>query len=140
MLYEFEYQLFKSQLEHEETVVKLATTRDKIERNKPCVIFYDRALGDMKAYMPSTMWSDILSSFKMNEKDLVSRYDLVIHLVTAADGAIDFYTKSNNTARTETPAEAIDNDRKVRDAWASIHHNVAVIPNGGFTKYFNIFT
>jgi hypothetical protein len=40
------------------------------------------------------------------------RYDLVLHLVTAADGAPDFYNKSNE-ARYETEKQAIGVDRKL---------------------------
>ena len=40
------------------------------------------------------------------------RYDGVFHLVTAADGAKDFYTLENNKVRRETLAEAIELDKK----------------------------
>ena len=43
-----------------------------------------------------------------NEKDLRDNYDAVFHLVTAAKGAEEFYTLSNNTARTETVEEAMN--------------------------------
>ena len=44
--------------------------------------------------------------------DIVSardnRYDAVFHLVTCADGAPDYYTLSNNDARSEDLDKAID--------------------------------
>ena len=65
----------------------------------------------------------------MVESDLVERYDLVIHLVTAADGAIEFYTTENNATRTETPEQALENDRRVKEAWKSIHPNHVIVDN-----------
>jgi hypothetical protein len=45
------------------------------------------------------------------------RYEAVIHLVTAADGASEFYASKNNEARYEQSAEAIEKDRKLRAAY-----------------------
>ena len=46
-----------------------------------------------------------------------NRYDAVLHMVTAADGAADFYGAINNVARYESTAEAIDKDKKLREAY-----------------------
>lgn len=74
------------------------------------------------------------------------RYDAVVHLVTAADGAEQFYTTSNNAARTETPqqvrlcclceqippahttVQARSLDQKVRQSWVG-HHNMTIVDN-----------
>lgn len=48
MLWEFEYQLFKTQLQLEETTISLALARDQMLRKRPSVVFYDRGLMDMK--------------------------------------------------------------------------------------------
>jgi hypothetical protein len=53
---------------------------------------------------------------------------MILHLVTAADGAEQFYTKANNSARTETPEEARELDKKVRECWTA-HHRLKVITN-----------
>lgn len=45
------------------------------------------------------------------------RYDAVIHMVTAADGAPQHYTLENNPARYETASIALDLDQKIRSAW-----------------------
>jgi len=130
MLMEFEYQLFKTQLQLEDTAVTMAQARDKLQRHRPSVIFFDRALGDMKAYMPTDMWNAVLEKFNMTETNIIDRYDLVIHLVTAADGALQFYTTANNAARTETAEQALENDRRVRDAW-NMHPHRAIVDNSG---------
>jgi predicted ATPase len=130
MLMAFEEALFRTQLQLEDTTRSMASQRDSLERHRPSVIFFDRGLGDMKAYMPPGMWGELLDTFQLTEQDIAGRYDLVIHLVTAADGALDFYTTANNAARTETPEQARENDRRVRDAWAD-HPHRAIVDNSG---------
>jgi hypothetical protein len=65
------------------------------------------------------------------------RYDGVIHLVTAADGAEEHYKygivqddRGGRVFRRETPSEAIEQDRKLQEAWQAHTHHV-VVPNGG---------
>merc|ERR1712010_153949 len=62
----------------------------------------DRGINDIAAYMPADLWKELLESESLTEDYIDSRYDLVLHLVTAADGAEKFYTTANNAARTET--------------------------------------
>merc|ERR1719150_2082117 len=57
-----------------------------------------------------------------------NRYNQVIHLVTAAKGAEDHYTRSNNNARTEDISMAVKNDNLVGDAWVG-HPYYEVIDN-----------
>ena len=54
---------------------------------------------------------------------------MVLHLVTAAHGAEEFYTTTNNEARTETVEEAQALDDKVVECWAR-HPDHHVIANG----------
>ena len=37
--------------------------------------------------------------------------------MTSADGAEEFYTLANNTARTETPQEARKQDTRLKECW-----------------------
>ena len=62
------------------------------------------------------------------EKLRDARYDAVLHLVTAADGAAEFYTTSNNEARTEGVDLACSLDKKLRGAWTG-HPHLRVISN-----------
>jgi hypothetical protein len=41
------------------------------------------------------------------------RYDAVLHLVTAADGAEEFYAGINNEARYESKDQAKDKDSRI---------------------------
>lgn len=51
------------------------------------------------------------------EQKLYSRYDAVVHLMTVAIGAVEFYTLANNTARSETPEQAAAVDKRLREVW-----------------------
>ena len=55
------------------------------------------------------------------------RYDAIVHMVTAAEGAENFYDYSNE-ARYETAKEARISDRKLREAYLG-HHRYAIINN-----------
>lgn len=56
------------------------------------------------------------------------RYEAVIHLVTAAQGAVEFYTSQNNEARYETVNEAQALDQKLINAWVG-HPHFSIIQN-----------
>lgn len=77
-----------------------------------CVIVYDRGIIDNKAYIGQSLFNQLLKDLNMNELNLLDNYNMVIHLVTAADGAEEAYTLSNNQARTETVEEAKALDKK----------------------------
>ena len=93
------------------------------------VLLCDRGLMDGKAYVDTKTWHSVLKSESMKETDARdSRYDSVIHLVTAADGASEFYTLENNTARHENVEQAIEQDRRTQNAWIG-HSRLRVIGN-----------
>ena len=56
------------------------------------------------------------------------RYDQVILLTTAADGAERFYTLENNEARHETPEQAREIDARIAESWLG-HAELRVINN-----------
>lgn len=99
--------------------------------NNQTVIVYDRGILDSKCYMSQDEFDYVLStvnpSFK-SEHSIYSRYDAIFHLVTAADGAREFYTLANNGARTETPEQAIELDQKGRECWIG-HPKFKIIDN-----------
>jgi hypothetical protein len=55
------------------------------------------------------------------------RYDAVIHMVTAADGAEAFYDFANE-ARFETPEQAVQRDKDLRDCYLG-HHQYHIVDN-----------
>ena len=69
-----------------------------------------------------------LKKHHTNEVEMRDHYGAVFHLVTAAKGAVEFYTLANNAARTETPEEAAALDDKLIDAWSG-HPHFRIIDN-----------
>lgn len=96
---------------------------------KPAILLCDRGAMDVSAYLPPDAWQALLDERDWTVVGLRDRrYDAVIHLVTAADGAEKFYTTANNAARTETPSQARELDAKVRHAWVG-HPRLRVVDN-----------
>lgn len=60
----------------------------------------------------------------------MSNYDAIFHLVTAANGAIDYYTTLNNAVRTESAEEASVLDEKTLLVWRCHQHH-RIIDNSG---------
>jgi len=115
-LVEFETNLLGLQLQQEDSFNNIAASS-----GKKSVVFYDRGAMDVPAYLPGgrqgAQWRSVLESNSMCNEELIDRYDMVLHLVTAADGAEKFYTTDNNTARIETPEQARALDRKMEGCW-----------------------
>ena len=62
---------------------------------------------DGSAYTDENVWQAILDETGWSTMQLRDRrYEAVIHLVTAAKGAEEFYTTTNNEARYESINEA----------------------------------
>lgn len=57
-----------------------------------------------------------------------NRYESVLHFVTAADGAQKFYASLSNEARYESVEEAVQKDKKLREAYMG-HKNWVMIDN-----------
>mmetsp|Transcript_27588 Transcript_27588/g.60742 ORF Transcript_27588/g.60742 Transcript_27588/m.60742 type:complete len:410 (-) Transcript_27588:845-2074(-) len=92
-------------------------------RGKPAVLLCDRGPMDGKAYLSEEKWKKILDERGVTEADLRdTRYNAVFHMVTAADGASAFYTLENNQARSETPEQALDLDRRSQKCWLGHAH------------------
>ncbi len=101
--------------------------------SQPCIIVCDRGTMDISAYMTKEMWEDITRAVGTSTAELRGRYDAVLHLVSAADGAEQFYTTSNNASRNEPADEkglqvARMLDKKVIGAWTG-HSHLRVINN-----------
>ncbi|MGM9803281.1 MAG: AAA family ATPase [Muribaculaceae bacterium] len=109
---------------------------------EPCVIICDRGTLDISAYMAPEMWNTITSSVGVDTAGLRSRYDAVLHLVSAADGAEQFYTTSNNAQRLEKADEAglkiaRELDKKVIRAWSGHPHLRVINNNEDFDRKLN---
>lgn len=121
-----DYQMCQMRLQLEkEKIFECAADTMKAEK---VLIVCDRGALDNKAYMTEGEFSKVMGAVASNEVALRDQYDAVFHLVTAAKGAEEFYTTANNTARTETVAEASALDDKLIAAWTG-HPHFRVIDN-----------
>jgi len=107
---------------------------------KPSIVFLDRGILDNAAYLPEEGWAKVLTATGLTTSELLHRYDSVLHLVTAADGAEQFYKwgkvmddSGGNVYRQESPEIARELDQKITKAWAA-HGNVGRIENKGSFK------
>lgn len=109
----FQELLTEFQVSQEKTARKIA----EYYQGKTLIIL-DRWILDTKAYTSPEMVKQALAWCGLTEQEVLSnRYDAVIHLVTAADGAEGFYTLANNAVRTETAEQARALDMRLKQAY-----------------------
>jgi len=128
LYYEGELAILQTQLALEDSFMRLAETC-----TKPTFVVCDRGTMDISAYIAPEMWQDITSKCGTSSNQLRERYDAVLHLVSAADGAEQYYTVATNANRYEQANEeglqlARDLDKKVNRAWKG-HPHLRVINN-----------
>lgn len=112
--YDFQKDILKTMLQIEEAAVRQAAH----VKDRHVLILFDRGAMDPSAYMPRDQWLKLLNEVGVDEFDLLNnRYNQVVHMVTAADGAERFYTVANNATRSEGIAEAKKTDENTRNVW-----------------------
>ena len=130
---DFQSHLLNLQIEKEATYIQAA----KSIGAEKVLIVCDRGVIDNKAYMTDEQFESILYKTPYSEIEVRDSYDAVFHLVTAAKGAVEFYTTENNAARTETPEQAAELDDKIISAWTG-HSHFRIIDNiGSFEDKIN---
>lgn len=139
--YFFQQSLARLELQLERSLIKIAGNT-----GRPSIVIFDRGLMDIKGYIEDELWQRLLKDIGaggdhhgangIDENYLLSRYDAVIHLVTAADGAEEFYKwgktsddSGNIVIRGEPPEQARALDQKMRKAWEN-HKSHFIIKNG----------
>ncbi len=122
-------------LDYQKCQVRLQLAKERIFEQgartmdaEKILLICDRGALDNKAYMNDEEWQAVLKDVGSNEIDLRDNYDAVFHLVTAARGAEEAYTLSNNAARTETIEQARSLDDKLIAAWTG-HPHMRIIDN-----------
>ena len=127
--YEEEKATLLTQLELEDHFARMAEAS-----GMPAIIVCDRGTMDISAYMEPALWDRLTKDVGTTTPELRDeRYDAVLHLVSAADGAEQFYTTANNKERRESSDEeglrmARELDKKVIAAWTG-HPHLRVINN-----------
>lgn len=125
---EFQRLILVKQLEKEEIYNKLNDDKR--------IVFFDRGILDACAYAPEGCMDDLFNKYHLTYSEIYSRYDAILHLVTTADGAEEFYlwndpnseSEGNNPARKESPEEARIADKKTLNIWIG-HPHLRVIDN-----------
>lgn len=122
--YNIEKAVLKFQLQMEDLFMDLARSA-----KQPVLIIADRGTMDISAYMEPTIWQAMLDELGLSEVKLRdARYDAVIHMVTAAIGAEEFYTTANNSARREGIELARELDNRILKAWTG-HPQLRIVEN-----------
>jgi len=85
------------------------------------IMICDRGALDNKVYNTAEGWAELERATGWTDPRLLSRYDAVIHLVSAADGAIGYYHLGGH--RYETPTEAAVQDKATQAAWLGHPHH-----------------
>ncbi len=98
--------LFGNQLAAEEAAEK----RAQESTAKKVLILCDRGLLDSRAYVSAVEFAQYAGAYGFTEAKIRNRYDAVLHMVTAADGAENAYTLRNNAARAEDAQQARELD------------------------------
>ena len=128
LYYEGELAILQTQLALEDSFMRLAETC-----TRPTFVVCDRGTLDISAYIDKQMWGELCEKCGTSANDLRNRYDAVLHLVSAADGAEQYYTTATNSTRYEQANEeglriARDLDKKVNREWTG-HPHLRVINN-----------
>lgn len=109
-----------------QVAVEYALTLSLSQGDRQGILLCDRGLVDNKAYMDSRQWQQVQASLGMSEREMLGRYDVVLHLVSAAKGAREHY--KNTPERVETALEAAALEERTRAAWGK-HRRRAVVDN-----------
>ena len=128
LYYQGERAILETQLTLENQFMKLAEVC-----SKPVLIVCDRGAMDISAYIKPEEWEEITRMAGTNSNALRESYDAVLHLVSVADGAEQYYTTATNASRYEQANEeglriARELDKKVIKAWTG-HPHLRVINN-----------
>ena len=137
LFYEGEKATLELQLGFEDRFMRMAA-----ECHEPTIVVCDRGAMDISAYMQPEMWEEITAAVGTSTPELRQRYDAVLHLVSAADGAEQFYTTANNAVRYEQMNEeglriARELDKKVIKAWTGHPHLRVINNHEDFNKKLN---
>jgi len=132
----FQENLLHTMLKIEDVFFDLAAATE--DRN--VLVICDRGTMDASAFITREQWESILQRAGLDEVEIRdNRYNQVVHMVSAAKGAEEFYTIEDNIARTEGLEEARVRDTRAAEAWVG-HPYVDVIDNSSGERQKDGFT
>merc|ERR1719309_1730187 len=105
------------------------TMAEKMTTGQNALVICDRGTMDASAFISPQEWAKLLDKLNLEESHICeNRYDQVIHMVSAADEAEDFYGCEGHTARFEGLELARERDRRAMEAWSE-HPYVDIVDN-----------
>lgn len=141
----FQRFVLREQLHNEDLMIEAAKLYQK--NYKDVIILCDRGLPDQMAYISKPKFRELLKQETasrdviINMAECYGRYDCAIHMLTAADGAIEHYKWAGsenkvgvNIARSESPQEAIQKDILTQNAWMGCDHYRIIDNSTDFPK------
>lgn len=103
---EMQRAIFRTQILWENEMIVLAKQQARLQGVHKVLIICDRTALDALAYMKESDFWKMAADEGFMPKELYARYTLIVCLATAAKGAEEFYTLTNDTVGEETPKEA----------------------------------
>jgi len=120
----FQENLLKTMVQIEDTFFALAESC-----NKNCIVICDRGAMDPSAFVSKEEWGQLMKSNGWNYLGLRdTRYDQIIHMVSSAKGAEEFYSVKGHSCRSENLELARQLDDRAAEAWIG-HPYLDVIDN-----------
>ncbi|XP_075969274.1 TRPL translocation defect 14 isoform X2 [Anticarsia gemmatalis] len=129
----FQENLLKTMIQIENTFFELGRS---CQRN--CLIICDRGAMDASAFISKEKWEAMCTANNWNSVELRdNRYNHIVHMVSAANGAEDFYSLEDHACRSEGVELARELDYNAAAAWIG-HPYFDVIDNStDFDKKMN---
>jgi len=90
------------------------------------VLILDRGRNDSKAFVPDDAFAAMVKDMGATQEDMRDAYDAVMLLVTAAEGAEEFYVTDD--VRHESPERARELHKETLKAWTGTE-KMRIIPN-----------
>lgn len=123
----FQMNLLRLQMNLEDIFTDIAHSNCK--PGGTTVVLCDRGVMDGSAYIEPELWQAMLDENSWNVVHLRDgRYEAVIHMVTAAQGAEEYYDLMSNEARYEDLDDARKTDNRILQAWSG-HPYLSIIDN-----------
>ncbi|KAK0093862.1 hypothetical protein PV326_012448 [Microctonus aethiopoides] len=122
--FKFQENLLKTMIQIENTFFQLGESN-----TRNCLIICDRGAMDASAFISKEKWDLMMATNGWNNVELRdNRYNQIIHMVSAANGAEDFYSTEDHACRSEGVELARELDYKAAAAWVG-HPYFDVIDN-----------
>lgn len=122
--YKFQENLLRTMIQMENTFFELGKS---CTRN--CLIICDRGVMDASAFVSKEKWDRMMRTNNWNSVELRdNRYNHIVHMVSAANGAEAFYSTEDHACRSEGVDLARELDYKSAAAWIG-HPYFDVIDN-----------